>query len=441
MIQWPVGARAVQVEKERRVYDGILQVDEHLIKFENVDGSQSQPRRFDIVVQGDTVAALLFDSDRNEVILVKRFRVPTFARGIGDGWLEELPSRKIENQPPDTHVKLGLVEALGYQLTRLTEIAQMFAQPEISLERIIIYYAEVRSTSHTVRNTSTTIDGEAVYVEQLDVDELFKRITTRTIQDSKLAIGAHWLKNRLAQSRIDPTAQVSKTTEYKVRGTDKIIGFKAGSILAVKDVDVWVNPEDTDMMMDRFSGRSVSATIRYHGAEKWESSDRVKTDTIADALRAALRGRKFVKPTEVLDTPAGQLARTHNVKRIFHVAVVPGSIGEKLTARPETLEVCVRKVLEAIERQSGAIIRRSMKYKSVIFPILGTGQGGFFTRDVAPRLVRSAIDFFLENRGARLQRIYFCAYSWGDKDILESSLSQAIELERVQGDQKSVGEK
>src|SRR5262249_36203483 len=49
---------------------------------------------------------------------------------------------------------------------------------------------------------------------------------------------------------------------------DLYIGYKTGALDHIKDVDVWVNGESTDMMMDRFLGRSISGRIRYLGAKK-----------------------------------------------------------------------------------------------------------------------------------------------------------------------------
>src|SRR5262249_11478349 len=150
-----------------------------------------------------------------------------------------------------------------------------------------------------------------------------------------------WLQAQRAKLPAEKTPTISHVFEFRLKGTNKIIGYKTGSILAVKDVDVWVNPTDCDMIMDPFRGRSVSAAIRQAGAEKYgQDPGRIKNDTIANALSEWLGPRNFVKPTTVVDTIAGALEHTHNVKRIFHVAVVPGAMG-RLSAEergPGTLE-------------------------------------------------------------------------------------------------------
>ena len=108
--------------------------------------------------------------------------------------------------------------------------------------------------------------------------------------------------------------------------------------------------------------------------------------------------------------------------------------GENLVSRHETLDVCVDRVLERIEGKNGGLFFGGKHYKSVLFPILGTGHGGFFNSEVVPRLVQRALHFFRDNPRAKLSEIYFCAYTQSDREILErelAKLASAGEIERI----------
>src|SRR5215204_2563325 len=50
----------------------------------------------------------------------------------------------------------------------------------------------------------------------------------------------------------------------------KRLSVITGDIRERRDIDVWVNSENTNMQMSRFYDRSLSAVIRYEGAEKDE---------------------------------------------------------------------------------------------------------------------------------------------------------------------------
>src|SRR5215475_10444289 len=73
------------------------------------------------------------------------------------------------------------------------------------------------------------------------------------------------------------------------------IGVITGSIRRVRCADIWVNSENTDMEMSRFTDFSVSGIIRYWGARR-DQAGRVTGDLIGDALRAAVGERRPVAP-------------------------------------------------------------------------------------------------------------------------------------------------
>src|SRR5262249_9509358 len=115
---------------------------------------------------------------------------------------------------------------------------------------------------------------------------------------------------------------------YKLRNaSNKKIGLVTGDLRNVKGIDVWVNPENTKMQMARHEDRSISSTIRYCGARKMAGRG-VVDDLIANELAQVAGENPNISPAEILVTGAGDLERTHGVKKIFHAAVVVGQVGK-----------------------------------------------------------------------------------------------------------------
>ena len=413
----------VEISGPENGYDGYFKLEKYEVTHERFDGSMSRKQTIEVFERGDAVSVLLVDPDNDELFLVEQFRLPARLRG-GSGWLIEPPAGVIrKDEAPQDCIRREIIEETGYQVTELTEIARFFTSPGGTTERIFLFYAEVRATDKKGSGGGVLRDGEDIRIQRIKIDEFFAKLARREFEDAKLIIAGQWLQGERAKLPAEKLPTVSHTFDFRLRGTEKVVGYKTGSIIAVTDVDVWVNPTDCDMLMDPFRGRSVSAAIRLHGAEKYEDSGRIKDDTIAKALSERLDPRGFVRPKTVVDTIAGALERTHNVKRIFHVAVVPGAMGKfEKEEGPDTLERCVGNVLASIDSKNGGFFGGTV-YESVLFPILGTGQGGYFNRDVIPRLAQRAIQYFKENPRSRLCKIYFCAYTQSDRDILENVLS------------------
>jgi ADP-ribose pyrophosphatase len=408
---------------QRLVDDSFCQLDEYHGAFEQYDNKMSPERRFLVFERGDSVAALVFDPFQREVVLVEQFRLPTAGKGARNGWVIELPAGVVrQNETPRDSIIRELREETGYQVSELEPIATFFVSPGGTSERIFLYYAEVRSTQKLGAGGGTKWEGEDIKTVRMPVNQFFDKLQAQQFEDAKLIMAGLWLKARrqlVPADDVEPTHPVERKVKMPLAGgrrrvSDKIVGYMSGNILRVKDIDVWVNPLTTDMMLDRFTDRTVSAVIRRSGAEKYPGGKRIRRDTIGEELQRAMGGRPFVAPAKVIDTSSGELAASNGVQRIFHVATTKGEIGEELGSDLDTLERCVDNVLSAIERRR--------RYTSVLFPMLGTGEGGFAVNDVALRLMLRAIEFFRGHPAARLQRIYFLGYSNFDANVLEEAM-------------------
>jgi nudix-type nucleoside diphosphatase (YffH/AdpP family) len=419
----------VKISEPRHLLDAFFKVDEYTVSHERFDGKMSKEQSLLVFERGDAVAALLYDPARRKIITVNQFRLPTREKGRNRGWLIEAVAGMIrtskDGRPMETPTECLIREVreeTGYQLTHATPVSTFFSSPGGSTERIYLFYAEVRQTAQVEKGGGVPEDGEDIEIVEFDIDEFFRLMTAGEFEDPKLIIAGQWLMARRATFRAEFDETQSRTFKYKMKTSQgRVLGVKTGNIKAIKDVEVWVNSENTDMMMDRFFGHSVSATIRSLGAKKHKGGT-IEEDTVGKELAKELGNRNFVKPGTVLETGSGELEGSHGVLRIFHVATVAGRIGEGLSTNPLNLERSIDSVLNAI---SGA-----KRYKSVLIPIFGTGQGGFPVHEVAPLLVSRALAFFEENPNSKLKEIYFLAYSEGDLEILTSAMNKSPLLER-----------
>jgi nudix-type nucleoside diphosphatase (YffH/AdpP family) len=419
----------LEIVNPRRLLDAFFKVDEYTVSHERFDGAMSEPRPILVFERGDAVAALLYDPERRIVITVHQFRLPTREKGQGRGWLIEAVAGMIptddEGKPLETPMQClirEVQEETGYQLTHATPVAKFFSSPGGSTELIHLFYAEVRRVDKTAQGGGLAADGEDIELVEYPIEEFFTRLNRGEFEDPKLIVAGQWLMARRGSLRAEFDSETSRTFAAKI-GERQTFGVKTGDIRATTDVEVWVNSENTDMMMDRFFGRSVSATIRSLGARKHEDGKSIAEDTIGKALAAEMGPRSFVKPGTVLSTTPGELAKTHNVRQIFHVAAVAGNIGAGISTSLATIETSIDNVLRAISAK---------RYRSALIPLLGTGQGGFPTCDVAPRLVERAYAFLKNNQKSPLREVYFLAYSEGDLEILKKAILDVAAVEPVE---------
>ena len=166
--------------------------------------------------------------------------------------------------------------------------------------------------------------------------------------------------------------------------------------------------------MDRIIGRTVSANIRYGGAEK-DDRGNVFEDTIANALRERLGRRGYVRMGTVVETIPGAL-RENGVKRILHVAAVEGvGPGKGVRADLEMIGQCVTRVLEYAHNRNGGLRLLRRRDTSVLLPLIGAGDGGLSVEQVAAKVVGAVTDFFDAHPDTALTDVFMLTYTTREK--------------------------
>jgi len=437
------GTRAVDIKEQKDVYKDFFRLREVIFSYGLPDGRASTEQRRLVFERGNSVGVLLLNRDSEKLVLVKQFRIATYGDGR-DGWMIETVAGIVEKgEGLETAAIRETLEETGYQIGKPTPIATFFSSPGGTSERISLYFAEVRDADK--RGPGGGDDQEAIEIELMTPDELLKQVKGGKIEDPKLIIGAYWLEQQRLGVRREPAPEPRpgplshSTVKYYIAGRpqrDQIVGYKTGNIAKVEGVHVWVNSENEDMMMDRLIGRTISANIRYLGAEK-DGQGNIREDTIANALHKALGRRLQVRIGTVIETEAGALT-AKGVRRILHVATVRIVGGDRaVKADLDDLGRCIEAVLTTVHRKNESFWRRKVLRnvdKSILIPLLGAGDGGLRVTDVAEKILLQAVEFFKMHPTTALQEIYFVAYSSRDKaacdQVLEQLCARGV-LERV----------
>jgi nudix-type nucleoside diphosphatase (YffH/AdpP family) len=417
--------RKAEVHGIAHKFEGFFKVDEVDVSHLTLKGQMDRQKRL-VFERGDSVAVLLYNTDTDDVVMVNQFKVPAL---IGrrrdnsktqDGWITEAIAGMIDDgETPEQAVIREAFEETGYKVHKLLPICTFFSSPGGTSERIFLYFAEVHSADRIGKGGG--IDDEDIAVIQTSAHELFHQLEAKQIEDPKLIIAAYWLQDYVRKMKpLKPS-----TVQFEIADRPHLkIGYKTGSIDEVTGASIWVNSENTDMMMDRIIGRTVSARIRYLGAKK-EDENTIDEDTIQEALRGVVGEGGHVRIGTVLSTVSGMLARPPwQVERILHVATVEGGPGQGVKAQPSNLTRCVRNVLKRADFENNRLWRlvRKKYLRSIVFPMLGAGDGGLTVETVAENLIPEALDYLQNDSDATLQEIYFIALKARDRSACERIL-------------------
>ncbi len=400
------------------------------------EGMSAYARRLNFE-RGDAVGVLLLNVDTRSVVLVQQFKLPTLLGrrrddpALQDGWVTETMAGMIgSDEAAEAAAIRETLEETGYEIKDPEFICKFLSSPGGTSERIFLYYAGVSNSRRrgwkgtSDDDTSGGIGDENIKVFEVSVNELFDNLKNGKIDDPKLAIAAYWLKDNI--HRFEKLSPGTRRFAVKDR-PGLIVGYKTGELKFVKGLSGWVNPENSDMIMDRFIGRSISASIRSLGANR--DGDSILEDTIQDSLRGMIGERAHVKIGTVLPTESGMLRGSHQVKTIFHVALVQGTLGEGVRAEQRDLRRCTENVLERVEEENRKFWRKFCNncVDKILIPMMGAGEGGLQVDDVAEEIIPPSIDFLRSTPNPTLKEIYFLAYRLREKNACDKVFARYCE--------------
>ena len=133
----------IQTRKKR--FNGFLRVDTIKLKHKLFLGDWSPEINRELLVREEAVGVLLFDPKRDEIVLVRQFRVGLVDKGDSP-WILELVAGMVEVGEELVEVALREVrEESNAEVTKLIKICDYFSSPGISSEKVRLYLGIVAS--------------------------------------------------------------------------------------------------------------------------------------------------------------------------------------------------------------------------------------------------------------------------------------------------------
>ncbi|MGI4872977.1 MAG: NUDIX domain-containing protein [Janthinobacterium lividum] len=174
----------MQILKREQVFNGHFKVNQ--LTLQTPDGEQIKREQF---APGHAVAALVFDTSKQQYILTRQFRtgpeqaIPEIAAGMID-----------QGESPETAVRREIHEELGYEVDELTRIVELWPSPGTSSETIVVYYAE--TSRQTGAGGGLAEEHESIEFLYFSREKLFQQI----FQDAKTIVAVQWAQLHVPES-------------------------------------------------------------------------------------------------------------------------------------------------------------------------------------------------------------------------------------------------
>lgn len=133
--------------------------------------------------RGDGAAILLYNREKNSVVLTRQFRLATWVNGNTDGMLVEACAGLLDNDAPDVCIRKEAMEETGYRVSEVEKLFQAYMSPGGVTELIHFFAAGYQAQQR--ENAGGGVDDEDIEVLEITFPEAMRWVQDGRICDAK----------------------------------------------------------------------------------------------------------------------------------------------------------------------------------------------------------------------------------------------------------------
>jgi len=173
-------------------YNGFFRLEKYDLQHTLFQGGWSEEITRELFMRGNCVAVLLYDPDRDEVVLIEQFRAGAVLNP-DRAWLVEIVAGAIEEGETAEEVAYReSVEEAGCEIEELMLINEFYTTPGGSSERISLFCGKIDASNvGGVHGLDDEHEDILVTVEKFD--QVFKMVESGQIESGIPIIAIQWL--------------------------------------------------------------------------------------------------------------------------------------------------------------------------------------------------------------------------------------------------------
>ncbi len=159
-----------------------------------LDSGQWETHTREAYDRGNGATILLYNTQKNTVILTRQFRLPTYLNGNSSGFLIETCAGLLDKDNPEDCIIKEAEEETGYLVHALQKVFEAYMSPGSVTELLYFFIAEYSETMKKTAGGGLVEELENIEVLELSFATAYERIQTGQIRDGKTIMLLQYLK-------------------------------------------------------------------------------------------------------------------------------------------------------------------------------------------------------------------------------------------------------
>lgn len=144
-----------------------------------------QVQEREVYNRGNGAVILLYNKQKQTVILTRQFRLPTWFNGNTDGLMIEACAGLIDENDPEECIRRETEEETGYTISDVERIMQVYMSPGSVTETITFFVAAYSENMKTGIGGGLDKEQENIEVLELNFTDAVQMIKSGEIKDAK----------------------------------------------------------------------------------------------------------------------------------------------------------------------------------------------------------------------------------------------------------------
>ncbi|WP_338515920.1 GDP-mannose pyrophosphatase NudK [Erwinia aphidicola] len=146
------------------------------------DGSTLRHKR-EVYDRGNGATILLYNRDKNSVVLTRQFRIATWVNGNPSGMLIEACAGLLDDDSPEDCIRKEAIEETGYAVGEVEKLYELYMSPGGVTELIHFFAAEYSDAQRD--NAGGGVEDEDIDVLEVTFPEARAMVKDGRIKDGK----------------------------------------------------------------------------------------------------------------------------------------------------------------------------------------------------------------------------------------------------------------
>ncbi len=189
----------VRIIERQTLWNGFINLEQITLEQQMSDGTTARLVR-EVHDHGRAATILLFDPERQVVVLVRQLRIPVFMQGE-PAFLIETPAGLLDGEAPEVAICREAMEETGYHIESAMHLFDAYMSPGSITERTSFFLGRIDTSKKVAAGGGLSHEGEDIEVLEIPFDEAVAMIGTGEICDAKTIMLLQWaMLNRTSLS-------------------------------------------------------------------------------------------------------------------------------------------------------------------------------------------------------------------------------------------------